>query len=332
MVWENDLNQILYFSTDNTHRHISSIGNVSKWRTILSRLLFNPIVVDGQTPTQDKHPTEPDHTIRGDNFQTHSMWLYLRDFRPKHTKKYWARLFGGPREGDVQWTIRELIPKDNIVRGRNIPFLLLAGIRGVRPYAPIRVLRQFGIKKNCASGTRLQDQTKEGNLQGTTKRPISLKVFRHQCCSEVVSCSYLHEDLHGLGVLHLTDERPPESIPANAHKIYAYHAGQPGHTTDECSALKARLCMMIDDGKITQWGGSHTAITYDQVKKGVSTPENVEIRRYDFTAFEEPYHIIFQKLMDAQLICNTPKMPKIGPEIKIRSWLKTGKKYVGRTT
>ncbi|MCE2055140.1 hypothetical protein HAX54_042056 [Datura stramonium] len=75
------------------------------------------------------------------------MWLHLREFRPNHTKKYCARLFGGLREGDVECTIRELIPKDNIVRGRNIPFLLLAGIRGVRPYALIRVLRQFGIKQ-----------------------------------------------------------------------------------------------------------------------------------------------------------------------------------------
>ncbi|MCD7469812.1 hypothetical protein HAX54_009062 [Datura stramonium] len=68
-------------------------------------------------------------------------------YRPNHTKKYWARLFGGLREGDVEWKIRELMPKNNIVHGRNIPFLPFARIRGVRPYAPIRVLRQFGIKQ-----------------------------------------------------------------------------------------------------------------------------------------------------------------------------------------
>ncbi|MCD7473598.1 hypothetical protein HAX54_015539 [Datura stramonium] len=72
--------------------------------------------------------------------------------------------------------------------------------------------------------------------------------------------------LRARGVLHLIDERPPECIPANAHKIYAYHAGQPVHTMDECLDLKARQCMMIDDGKITQWGGSHTTITYDQIE------------------------------------------------------------------
>ncbi|MCD7466720.1 hypothetical protein HAX54_003714 [Datura stramonium] len=114
------------------------------------------------------------------------------------------------------------------------------------------------ILTETVARTGLQAQTREGNLQGNAKRPIFLRVFHHQCCFRVDSCSYLHEALRAREVLHLIDERPPECILANSHKICDYHAGQPDHTTDECLDLKARLCMMIDDGKITQWGGSHT--------------------------------------------------------------------------
>ncbi|MCD7450190.1 hypothetical protein HAX54_004337 [Datura stramonium] len=84
---------------------------------------------------------------------------------------------------------------------------------------------------------------------GAAKHPIFLGVFHHQCRSEVGSCSYLHEALRARGVLHLVDERPHKCISTNVHKICAYHAGQPGHTMDECLASKARLCMMIDDGQ-----------------------------------------------------------------------------------
>ncbi|MCD9645959.1 hypothetical protein HAX54_035399, partial [Datura stramonium] len=101
------------------------------------------------------------------------------------------------------------------------------------------------------AGKGIQTQSREGKLQGISKRPISLRVFRHQCHSEVVSCSYLHEALRARGVLHHIDERPPECIPANAHKICACDVGQPGHTTDEFLPLKYRLCIMIDDGQIS---------------------------------------------------------------------------------
>ncbi|MCD9644620.1 hypothetical protein HAX54_032976 [Datura stramonium] len=101
--------------------------------------------------------------------------------------------------------------------------------------------------------TGFQAQTKEGNSQGITKRPISLKVFHHQCRSEVVSCSYLYEALcvfeepyhiifqklmdaqliHPIGKRRKRPLRRWETV-----KECPYHLGMLGHDISECHMFK----------------------------------------------------------------------------------------------
>lgn len=51
------------------------------------------------------------------------------------------------RERDVQWFIDNIVVSKVVVRGRELPFLVFAGLRGTMPYAPARVLRQLGCKQ-----------------------------------------------------------------------------------------------------------------------------------------------------------------------------------------
>ncbi|MCE3050938.1 hypothetical protein HAX54_048573, partial [Datura stramonium] len=104
------------------------------------------------------------------------MWLHLREFRSNYMKKYWARLFGGLREGDVEWIVRELIPKDNIVCGRNISFLLLAELEEF-DHMPLHYsLWEYYILSNVkALGVTLEMSIRNALIKSTTAvKPGSL--------------------------------------------------------------------------------------------------------------------------------------------------------------
>lgn len=74
--------------------------------------------------------------------------LYWGNLDKKRTKAEWIRIFSGLREGDIQWMLPRFISEEIVIRGSDHPFLPLPGIRGMRPYLPIRVMRQFGRKQS----------------------------------------------------------------------------------------------------------------------------------------------------------------------------------------
>ena len=51
------------------------------------------------------------------------------------------------REEDLQWMLDHFISNEVIVESRRQVMLPLPGIRGIHPYAPFRVLRQFGRRQ-----------------------------------------------------------------------------------------------------------------------------------------------------------------------------------------
>lgn len=71
-------------------------------------------------------------------------WMYICIIKGQ---VFWFQQFGGLRDEDIQWSLPDLRLKVHIMKGRELPFLILAGTRGSRPYAPLRVLRQFGIRQ-----------------------------------------------------------------------------------------------------------------------------------------------------------------------------------------
>ncbi|KAK4732886.1 hypothetical protein R3W88_025874 [Solanum pinnatisectum] len=71
-------------------------------------------------------------------------WANLEN---RKTRQRWAQIFSELREEDIQWMFNRFISKDVIVRGYRQLMLSLSGIQGIRPYAPIRVLRQFGRRQ-----------------------------------------------------------------------------------------------------------------------------------------------------------------------------------------
>ncbi|KAK4710383.1 hypothetical protein R3W88_004896 [Solanum pinnatisectum] len=78
--------------------------------------------------TQQLHTLDNNNSLKG-----------LNDTRGR-----WTQIFSELREDNIQWMFDRFISKDVIVRGHRQLVLPLLGIRGIRPYAPIRVLRQFG--------------------------------------------------------------------------------------------------------------------------------------------------------------------------------------------
>ncbi|MCD9639580.1 hypothetical protein HAX54_024196 [Datura stramonium] len=83
-----------------------------------------------------------------DDIGFHDMRLSIRNFRRNQTKEAWSKVLFELREGDVQWMFKNFISANVVVRGGRLPFLALMRIRGTLPYAPSRVLRQFGRKQN----------------------------------------------------------------------------------------------------------------------------------------------------------------------------------------
>lgn len=90
--------------------------------------------------------------------------------------------------------------------------------------------------------------------------------------------------------------------PRDEYKSYAYHIDHRGHTTDECSVLRAKIYEMIITGQIRHMWGPHTILASDQVKPKTLITEDAQIHLFDFTAFEERYTIVYQKLINAKII------------------------------
>ncbi|KAK4738128.1 hypothetical protein R3W88_001825 [Solanum pinnatisectum] len=88
--------------------------------------------------TQQLHTLDNNNSHKGLNDV-----LFWADLENRKTRGRWAQIFSELREDDIQWMFDHFISKDVIVRGHRQLVLSLPGIRGICPYAPIRVLRQF---------------------------------------------------------------------------------------------------------------------------------------------------------------------------------------------
>ena len=82
-----------------------------------------------------------------DMLSCHEFTLYLRQFPMKRTKEAWSQLLYDVKEDNVVWMFERFISEKIKTQGRRFPFLVLVGIRGMRPYSPNRVMRQFGRKQ-----------------------------------------------------------------------------------------------------------------------------------------------------------------------------------------
>jgi len=59
----------------------------------------------------------------------------------------WVQFFNKLIDEQVQWMF-EWFPTDEfIIRSRDVPYLMLIGLRGIFPYAPFRVMRQAGRRQ-----------------------------------------------------------------------------------------------------------------------------------------------------------------------------------------
>ncbi|KAH0647581.1 hypothetical protein KY285_032829 [Solanum tuberosum] len=92
--------------------------------------------------TQKLHTLDDNNSLKGLNDM-----LFWIDLENRRTRERWVQIFSELREENIQWMFDRFISKDAIVRGDRQLVLPLPGIRGIRPYAPIRVLRQFGRRQ-----------------------------------------------------------------------------------------------------------------------------------------------------------------------------------------
>lgn len=93
------------------------------------------------------NPIEPNTERRSNQFASHSWWLHLNHFKARNGQQFWMPILSGLREEDVQWFIDNVVISDTVIQSRELPFLVFARLRGTRPYAPGRVLRQLGCKQ-----------------------------------------------------------------------------------------------------------------------------------------------------------------------------------------
>ena len=94
------------------------------------------------------NPKEPNPLKRYDELHSHDWWLYHNRCNKTGGESFWYPRLRGLREEDVQWSIDSLVvTKNMVVRAEKVPYLVFAGLRGTRPYAPGRVLRQLGGKQ-----------------------------------------------------------------------------------------------------------------------------------------------------------------------------------------
>ncbi|KAH0698961.1 hypothetical protein KY284_013176 [Solanum tuberosum] len=104
------------------------------------------------------NPKEPDPLERPNRLKSHDWWVQLNHFNMIGGQEFWYPRLQGLREENVQWSIQCLVvTKQMVIRSRKTPYLIFAGLRGTRPYAPSRVLRQLGGKQELP---QIEDMTR----------------------------------------------------------------------------------------------------------------------------------------------------------------------------
>ncbi|KAK4734443.1 hypothetical protein R3W88_008704 [Solanum pinnatisectum] len=94
------------------------------------------------------NPEEPDPLRRSDQLAGHDWWMYHNHCNKTRGIKFCYPRLQGQREENVQWSIKCLrVTKQMVIRAQKVPYLIFAGLRGTRPYALGRVLRQLGKKQ-----------------------------------------------------------------------------------------------------------------------------------------------------------------------------------------
>ncbi|KAH0679316.1 hypothetical protein KY284_020401 [Solanum tuberosum] len=94
--------------------------------------------------TQKQKLAKPEKSSHLDHYELH---LSINKFKIHSTREAWAKAFHDIKEGNFQWMFQDFMSEKIVVRGALCPFLILPGIRGVRPYNPSRVMQQFGRKQ-----------------------------------------------------------------------------------------------------------------------------------------------------------------------------------------
>ncbi|KAH0724134.1 hypothetical protein KY285_012588 [Solanum tuberosum] len=94
--------------------------------------------------TQKQNLAEPQKESRLDHYEFH---LSNNRFKIHNTRELWAKVFHDIKDEDVQWMFQDFMSEKIAIQGAKCPFLILPGIRGVRPYNPSRVMRQFGRRQ-----------------------------------------------------------------------------------------------------------------------------------------------------------------------------------------
>ena len=96
-----------------------------------------------------QNPKESDPLRRSDELHGHDWWLYHNRCNKTRGERFWYPRLRGLREEDVQWSIDSLVVIKNVVvqTKKKVPYLVFAGLRGIRQYAPGRVLKQLGGKQ-----------------------------------------------------------------------------------------------------------------------------------------------------------------------------------------
>ena len=65
-----------------------------------------------------------------------------------------------------------------------------------------------------------------------------------------------------------------------------FHLNLRGHTIEECSQLKERICKLIATGKIPHMWSENTVLTYDQLKPNVPVTKHTQFYCNHFTQFK----------------------------------------------
>ncbi|KAH0694243.1 hypothetical protein KY285_021340 [Solanum tuberosum] len=86
-------------------------------------------------PQQESHLNHYEFYLSNHRFKIHS------------TREAWAKVFHDINDGNVQWMFQGFMSEKIVIQGAKCPFLILPGIRGVRPYNPSRVMRKFDRRK-----------------------------------------------------------------------------------------------------------------------------------------------------------------------------------------
>ncbi|KAH0732924.1 hypothetical protein KY290_003771 [Solanum tuberosum] len=94
--------------------------------------------------------------------------------------------------GRIQWKLHWLSTPHAIVRGDDRYFIELIGLKGVQPYAPLRVLRQFGRTQTMVYHTRSKDAlpslpNENSKGKATNEKVMSKTIEKKHPSDELVS-------------------------------------------------------------------------------------------------------------------------------------------------